>query len=207
MIVPKLNGQQKYSSEKDEFLCISGDTLTFKLSNEDAFGSFCIGKGLLTRQNDKIYIKQVLDLFSNIVSVNSKRELNSIQFSVFEYSGNPMEYVSVKIQDTCNGKVLFERNTNENGNIRLNDVEEKRLTESSAKIILESVGFYAETELSVSSDTHYIFKCQLDYPFTVFNSVKDIEIIQLSPSLVRIRNKKKEKILRIINGKQICGYD
>ena len=203
-----LNAQSKYRFEnEEEFVCISGDTVTFKLSNEDAFGSFYIGKGLFTRNKDNLCIEQILGMSSNIVSVKIKQESDFVLFSIFEYSGDPMEYVSVKIKDTKTENTLLDRTTNKKGELKLSDIEENKLNEHTVKVILESVGFYAEKELLVIPNNHYTFKCQLNFPFTVFNKVSDVRINQLTLLQLKVKYKRKIKVLQLTDSEDPCNFN
>ena len=195
----------QFSSQNEEFICIVEDTITFKLSNEDAFGTFYIGKGIFFRYKDKLCIKQILDINSNVVVVNRKQKLGYTQFLVLESSGKPMKYVSVKIKDANTGKTLIDKNTNENGKLQLNNFEEDKIKGTYVNVILESVGFYAKNELLISPNSYYIFKSQLHYPFTVFNNVNDIKINELNPLYLRLRFNKKVKDLKLVNDKS-CKF-
>jgi hypothetical protein len=167
---------QVYRNSEGELVCISADTIFFKLSNRDAFGTFGIGRGFIAPNESSFHIKKLLSVNQHTSSVSKMKVMHSgISITVLDYESRPMEFSVVSIKNRENGKIYFKGNCDKEGVILLNKRQLEKLKNVNIEISIESVGFFATHHLVLDPGNKYTIISLVSYPFSIINEKQNVD--------------------------------
>lgn len=95
-----------YSSNAGDSVAICGDTVFFRIYNDDAFASFDIGKGIFRhKRNGDLVMKERIPLeWESSKLTMTKQNSNKITIQVYRCDGNSNGFASLLLY--FNGKVI-----------------------------------------------------------------------------------------------------
>lgn len=187
-----------YYNERNEFICFRQDTLYYRISNRDAFGTYSIGKGLfkLSKKYKICELKSNLMLDQNSLISSHKLNNNDLIISVEDKIGNPLEYVFISIKNKNDNNPIISAVSDEHGNLNLSNEIIDLIDGKQIVIEIKTIDFVTEKTVVIKSGYNYIVHSLIsrNYPFTINN--KKIKFINMGPQIITIKygNNKKTSL-------------
>lgn len=179
-----------YVNDADEFICFHNDTVCFRISNNDAFGTFILGKGNFEAgKNNKFCILKSTHIISHTSTLDKHpRNDKELVITVLNADSIPLEFVKIsisKIQDESSSIVCY---SDKNGQLILNTEQIGLFSEGKVSIHVETIGFITEKILELKRGYSYVIQSVIPnkYPFTI-NENKKIRINIVSNNKIRIK--------------------
>lgn len=195
----------KFGNSNGECIRIENDTVSFKLFNNDAFGSYTIGKGLIKFRKSKITIKKILPIIGLTTSLEKEKiDENGIKIILLDNDGNPFEYANIKIKETKTGNIYFEGTTNDKGFFITDEFQTKKIENKNITIFMEYVGFFYEKELVFESGYEYTFKSLINFSFHIKKSKKNIVFEPLENNCLSVKYYKTNFIIESLRNGEDC---
>jgi len=189
-----------YSNSEGEFVCIKDDSISFKLSNFDAFGSYSICLGTFQIHNKVIRIRSdTIEKLTSQFSLLSRND-DLIQINLLLNDGSPLIFSSVTIVYQYNDEYLvLNKVTDIKGVVLFNQEESFKLNGTFAQILITTIGFRTRQEVQFRNGMTYIIQSKIidDLPvFIISNHYKlKVKSIPVKSNQLTIINKKNKSIL------------
>lgn len=188
-----------------ECIRIENDTISFKLYNNDAFGSYIIGKGLIKSIKSKIVIKELLPIIDLTTSLTKESiNENGIKINVLDNNDDPFEYANIRIKDTKTGQIYLEETCNNKGAFIIDEIQTKKIKNTNVTIFLEYIGFFCEKELVFESGYKYTFKSLINFSFFLLKNKKNIAFKLVENNCLSVKYKKTNFILELLRNGEEC---
>lgn len=179
-----------FINEADEFICFNNDTVWYRIKNNDAFGSFSIGKGSFEAVENKNYFKlspnQIIS-HTSIIEKKARRD-KELVITILDEDNTPFEFVQIsisKILDESSSIICY---SDEKGQLCLSKEQINLLNEGKVSIHVETLGFETEKIMELKPGYNYIIKSVIPnkYPFSI-DDYKKIRIKGAGTNQIKIK--------------------
>lgn len=187
-----------YSSNAGDSVVICGDTVFYRIFNDDSFASFDIGKGVFShKKNGDLIMKERIPLeWESSIMTMLKQNSSKITLKAFFYDGQPAAFANIFLY--LDGKEYMASSLNENGIIELDEITSAFIDGKDVAVWLVIVGFETRFNLNVKNNTCYIVQSVYPDCFTISKD-KNIKITRNkdgSINLLRGKNKRNAMSLK-----------
>ncbi|MBK8445129.1 MAG: hypothetical protein IPL35_17755 [Sphingobacteriales bacterium] len=165
------------NEESKEFVYINNDSIQFRLSNKDAFGSFSIAKGYFEyKGGDKYYIQsEHIGEESSVINVIARKD-SLISVKVLYKDNTPIMFASVYFKEVNKSEKDFEFVclSDAEGGIVLNENQVGELHNKELLLQVEALGFSTAKNVVLKQGYEYVVQSAIsdEYPFTLFKTGK-----------------------------------
>lgn len=189
------------SKENKEFLNITKDSIQFRVSNKDAFGSYWIAKSTyqyLGRNKYRIQGNEICQETSVLDS--QQRKDSSITLVAFHRDSTPMPgaYFYIKNQDESKAKFEILGVSNLEGVLKIDEVALKKLLGKQLILQVKTIGFTTQQKLILRRGQDYSIRSMMPNEFPFSSNQSGIFIIKPLGNdeieVEKVRNKKLRKL-------------
>lgn len=147
-----------YSSNAGDSIAICGDTVFFRIFNDDAFASFDIGKGVFRqKRNGDLVMKEriPLELESSKWS-ETNQDMNYITMQAYYHDGQPAGFANIILY--IDGKEFMRSSLDENGKFAFNSETSAFIDGKNVVVKIIIIGFETQHRLVIKNNTSYIIE-------------------------------------------------
>lgn len=173
-ILPQVNGQSVIEGiyikkSTDEFICLKKDTVSFRLLNNDGFGSYTFFYGTYELKQHTLKLgENLIEKFTTNLEETTGID-SIIQIQLFYNDSTPMKFAQVKIYMEKKRCRIVYKQSDHNGQLHLRTEEISDLLNSPVTIKVQILGFNTKQSFVLKIGKKYILKSKIynDYPFTM----------------------------------------
>ena len=207
-----LHSQNVYSGlysneEKSEFICFENDTVSYKIFNNDGFGSFTVGKGRYEIKKKGKYCILKTNIIAQQSATIKKHPRSDEKLSItVQYANSvPMNFVKLSIANSKNISSIKNYNSDINGKLTLNAEQISFLNDAEATISVDYLGFTTEKNAALEIGYDYIVQSVIrdEFPF-VIDEYNKIKISKISEDEVKIESRYKKSSILYKNKDNNC---
>lgn len=178
-----------YVNDADEFICFNNDSVCFRISNNDAFGTFIIGKGVFKSEKSNKYCilksHQILS-HTSMLDIHPRND-KELVINVLNADSIPLEFAKINISKIEDESSIIICYSDKKGQLILNTEQISLLSGGKVLIQVETIGFVTNKILELKRGYSYVIQSIISskYPFTI-NKNKKIRICIVSTNKIKI---------------------
>ncbi len=179
----------------NEFVCFCGDTISFRISNKDAFGTYTIGKGeYKLNKKGKLCLKD-FDLTKSLTSYVNKypNENRSIVLTAVWADSTPVKFATVNLKTD---KLDIQTFSNAEGKVYLTKEQAELVKDVEVELVIESVGFKTKKTMTLLPGFVYVFRSSTDdnVPSLPIEEEKKI-YFEFEKNILKVKTELREHIV------------
>lgn len=147
-----------YSSNAGDSVAICGDTVFFRIYNDDAFASFDIGKGVFRhKRNGDLVMKERIPLeWESSKWSETKHDMNEITMQAYYNDGQPAKFANIFLY--LDGKEYMASSLDKNGKFVFDKETSAFIDGKDVVVRIIIVGFETQHRLTIRNNTSYVIK-------------------------------------------------
>jgi hypothetical protein len=178
-----------YTNKKGDIVCFDKDTVYYKIFNNDAFGTYTIGKNKYQiNKNGKCYILNTSSIKSQTSILNIiPRKDDSLNITILNSDNHPMEFAYIKITSKKKKSLSTTYISDKDGKLFLEEEQINSLKNLIVSVCVSFVGYTTEKEMELKRGYNYVFKSTIstETPF-IFDKTKKKSITHVDSQKIRI---------------------
>jgi hypothetical protein len=180
-----------FTNDADEFFCIDNNNIWFRINNNDAFGTFTIGKGKFEiDKKGKLHLKNSSSLISKTSIIKQyPRNDNCIVITAIYEDSIPMQFVKIEIEDLQNKGHSFIYSTDINGQLLLSEEQIKFFIDTNVSIRIVTLGFTTEKTLKLIRGYDFVIQSTIPskIPFHIVGKTNKIIIKEIDTQRIKVK--------------------
>lgn len=167
-----------YQNDLNEFVYFYGDSVQFKIFNNDAFGLYSMGKGRIERSRNNQIKLNFNTLIYECSTMQSFEVVDSaIEFKILYHDGSPMSFAQIDLYDKKK-QLLFAAQVNNDGKLLLDVNKIGRVREQVKFVTASYLGFKTSKEIDLTECTKHVIKSRIPkaMPFSLYASTQKLKI-------------------------------
>lgn len=186
-----------YSNNAGDSVAICGDTVFFRIYNDDAFASFDIGKGVFRqkRNGDLIMKKRIPLEWESSKWSETNQDFNNITIQAYYYDGQPAGFANIFLY--LDGKEYMTSSLDKNGKFVFDKETSTFIDGKDVVVRIIIVGFETQHRLVIKNNTSYIIESIYPDYYSISHD-KNIKITFNDDGSINIlRNKNKRSAMSL----------
>lgn len=195
------------NKETKEFIYITKDSIKFRVSNKDAFGSYWIAKSTYQYLGRNKYSIQGNEIFQYTSVLDSQQSKDSgITLIAFQRDSTPMPgaYFYIKNQDESKAKFEILGVSNLEGVLKIDEVALKKLLGKQIILQVITIGFTTQQKLILRQGQDYFIRSIVPNKYPFSSNQSGIVIIRpLGNDEIEVEKVRSKKLRKLYGSSQL----